>query len=132
MSVLLHKRDSAAKVNPDKWAFFGGLSEGNETPKQTFAREIEEELCIKIPEERIEALCDYLNEELETYRYVFFSASDLDKNQMSLKEGADFDWISLDDVFNYDVTEKTVIDLKYFLLKRKDHLVTEGNKKAQA
>lgn len=132
MSVLLHKRDSAAKINPGKWAFFGGLSEGNETPKQTFMREIEEELCIKIPEERIEVLCDYLNEELRTYRYVFFSASDLDKNQMSLKEGADFDWISLDDVFNYDLTEKTVIDLKYFLLNRKDPLITEGIKKAQA
>lgn len=114
-SVLLHKRDSKAKINPNKWAFFGGLNEGDETPPQTFVREIEEELCIKIPEEKITLLCDYLNEELKTYRYVFFIESNLDKTQMQLGEGEDFDWILLDRVFDYDLTEKTVDDLKFFL-----------------
>ncbi|MDP3769928.1 MAG: NUDIX domain-containing protein [bacterium] len=118
-SVLLHKRDSKTKVNPDKWAFFGGLGEGSETPKQTFDRELHEELTIEIPEKEIKPLCDYFNEELQTYRYVFFAGSSLEKMQMRLTEGEEFDWISLDNVFEYDLTEKTKRDLETFLQKGK-------------
>jgi len=114
-SVLLHKRDAKTKMNPDKWAFFGGLNEEDETPEQTFVREIREELNIKIPENKIRPLCDYLNEELQTYRYVFYIESELEKSQMKLGEGEDFDWIPLNKVFNYDLTEKTERDLKTFL-----------------
>lgn len=114
-SVLLHKRDSKAKVNPNLWAFFGGLSEGSESPKQTFMREMNEELGIRIPEENIRSLCDYLNEELRTHRYIFFVESDLEKSKMRLMEGEDFDWIPLDNVFGYSLTEKSVKDLKLFL-----------------
>lgn len=113
-SVLLHKRDTRAKVNPGQWAFFGGLSEGEETPKQTFIREMQEELTIKIPEVEIKTLCDYFNEELQTYRYVFFVESSLKKSEMRLTEGADFDWVPLDEVFGYNLTEKTRHDLKTF------------------
>ncbi len=91
------------------------MNKGDESPKQIFVRELEEELGIKIPEEKIVPLCDYLNEELQTYRYVFFVESDLGKSQMQLSEGEGFDWISLDKVFEYDLTEKSVKDLKLFL-----------------
>jgi 8-oxo-dGTP pyrophosphatase MutT (NUDIX family) len=114
-AVLLHKRDAKAPVNPNFWAFFGGLNEGNETPKQTFQRELNEELDIDIPEDKILPLCDYLNEELQTYRYVFYVESDLPKAQMRLSEGEDFEWISLDKVFDYVLTEKSVRDLKTFM-----------------
>lgn len=114
-SVLLHKRDSKTKVNPNQWAFFGGLNEINETPRQTFARELEEELGIKISEEKIIPLRDYLNEEMQTYRYVFFIESVLDKSKMKLGEGEDFDWIPLKKVFEYDLTEKTKRDLNTFM-----------------
>lgn len=118
--VLLHKRDLKTKVNPGQWAFFGGLNEGNEMPMHTFLREVEEELNIDISKNKITLLCDYLNQELQTYRYVFFAESDLDKSAMKLNEGADFDWISLDKVFEYDLTEKTAIDLNAFLRFEKD------------
>jgi len=114
-TVLLHKRDAKAKVNPNAWAFFGGLSEDNETPKQTFIREMKEELGIELLEDKVIPLCDYLNQELQTYRYVFFVESDLDKSQMHLGEGEDFDWIPLAKVFDYVLTEKSVRDLKLFL-----------------
>ena len=118
-SVLLHKRDNKAKVNPNQWAFFGGLNEGKETPKQTFARELKEELGIEIPENKINPLCDYFNEELQTYRYVFFAESNLGKSQMQLNEGEGFDWIPFDKVFEYDLTEKTTKDLKTFVRLQK-------------
>lgn len=116
-SVLLHLRDGQAKVNPNKWAFFGGLSEENETPKQTFVREIKEELNIEIHEDDVIELCDYLNEELQTYRNVFYVVSDLDLNQMKLGEGAGFDWVPLEHLFEKDLTDKTEKDLRFFLEK---------------
>lgn len=118
-SILLHKRDSKAKINPNRWAFFGGLNENQETPKQTFAREIEEELSIKIPLDKIMSVCDYFNKELNTYRYVFYVESKLEKSQMCLKEGEDFDWVSINKIFEYNLTEKTIQDLKFFLRTRK-------------
>lgn len=113
--VLLHKRDGKTKINPNKWAFFGGLNENNETPKETFIREVEEELGIKLSDGNIVHLCDYLNTDLDTYRYVFYAKSELNKNEMILGEGAGFGWIPLNAVFDYDLTDKTVNDLKIFI-----------------
>ena len=114
-SILLHKRDSKTKVNPEKWAFFGGLNEQNETPMQTFQREIREEISVEILENEISLLCNYFNDDFKTYRYVFFAKSDLDKSKMCLTEGDDFNWIPLNKVFQYDLTEKTINDLKLFI-----------------
>lgn len=118
-AVLLHKRDNNAKVNPNSWAFFGGLNEGDETPKQTFLREVKEELSIDILKENVRELCDYFNNELNTYRYVFFAESNIEKQKMRLTEGEDFDWIPMNKVFEYNLTEKTRRDLNTFLNRQK-------------
>jgi 8-oxo-dGTP diphosphatase len=111
-SVLLHLRDNKTPIHPNQWGFFGGLNEGNESPKECFKRELREELGIDLDEEKVRSLCDYLNIERGTWRYVFYVESEKEKSEMVLNEGADFDWIPLDKVFEYDVTEKTVRDLK--------------------
>ena len=116
-SILLHKRDNNTKINPNMWAFFGGLNEGDETPKETFIRELKEELNIDVSSDRVRELCNYFNEDLQTHRFVFFVESDLEKSQMKLGEGAGFDWIPLVEIFNYNLTEKTKIDLELFLQK---------------
>jgi len=113
-SVLLHKRDLKSKFNPSKWAFFGGKSEGDENPTEVFMREMREELGIEIPKDQMISLCDYLNEKFNTHRYIFYVESDLKKDEMKLNEGADFDWIPLEKVFTYDLTEKTKRDLELF------------------
>lgn len=118
-SVLLHKRDGNAKVNPNKWAFFGGLNEGEETPVQTFIREIEEELGVDLEAKDVLPLSDYFNEILQTYRFVFYVESEMEKSEMRLGEGEDFDWIPLDKVFDHLLTEKSVTDLKYFIESKK-------------
>lgn len=116
-SVLLHKRDGNTSINPHKWGFFGGLSEGNETPIETLVREIKEELDIDLVSDEIVPLRDYLNEERNVWRYVFFVESDREKSTMHLGEGADFDWVPIERVFTYDLTDKTRDDLQYFTLK---------------
>ena len=113
--VLLHKRDNNTNISPDKWAFFGGSSEGEETPVQTFIREMYEELSIRVSDTEAIPLREYLNVERDTYRYIFYVVSDKRKEEMVLGEGADFDWIPLDKVFEYDVTDKTRNDLEYFM-----------------
>lgn len=117
-SVLLHKRDSKTKFNPDKWGFFGGTCENDESPTGTFIREIKEELNIDISKDKIIPLCCYLNEEFNTYRHIFYVESDLKKDEMKLGEGADFEWIPVKKVFDYELTEKTIRDLKSFLQRR--------------
>lgn len=113
--VLLHKRDEKTDVNPNKWGFFGGSSEGDETPVQTFIREMKEELGITLAESEIIPLCDYENIKRNTHRYVFYVVSEKKKSEMVLGEGADFDWILLDRVFEYDLTDKTIVDLNTFI-----------------
>jgi 8-oxo-dGTP pyrophosphatase MutT (NUDIX family) len=113
-SVLLHKRDSKTKFNPGKWAFFGGESLTNESPAETFMRELKEELGIEISKDQVVPLCNYLNKEFNTHRHIFYVESDLKKDEIKLGEGVDFNWIPLEKVFNYDLTEKTIKDLELF------------------
>ncbi|MCA9384912.1 MAG: NUDIX domain-containing protein [Candidatus Magasanikbacteria bacterium] len=113
-SVLLHQRDEKAAVNPNKWAFFGGLNEGDETPQQGFIRELFEEIGLVVESEEVLLLRDYLNEELSTYRYVFYVESVVSVGDLVLGEGRGFDWIALSELSRYDLTEKTQEDLEYF------------------
>ena len=117
--VLLHKRDGNTENNPYKWAFFGGLNEGVESAEEAFIREMKEELNIDIALDEVQKLCDYLNIERGTHRSIYFVESELDKSEMTLDEGEDFEWIALDKVFEYDLTEKTVLDLRTFLSENK-------------
>ncbi|HLC38748.1 MAG TPA: NUDIX domain-containing protein [Patescibacteria group bacterium] len=114
-TILLHQRDFKTKFNPGKWAFFGGLNQKSESPKDCFIRELKEELGINIQTEQIKPVRDYLNKEFNTYRYVFYVESDLAKSAMTLKEGADFSWIDISKIAQYDLTQKTSLDLKFFL-----------------
>lgn len=117
-AVLLHLRDDKTPVHPNQWGFFGGLNEGNESPKECFMREFKEETGIELDENTVKPLCDYLNTIRQTWRYVFYAESEIDKSAIALTEGAGFDWIPLDKVFDYDLTVKTRQDLKTFLARK--------------
>ncbi|HAU66459.1 MAG: hypothetical protein UT30_C0005G0020 [Candidatus Uhrbacteria bacterium GW2011_GWF2_39_13] len=94
--VLLHKRDSNTIFNPNSWAFFGGLNEGEETPVDCFIREINEEIGVKFATQEVITLYDYFNEEFQTHRFVFYALSEKIKFEFVLNEGADFDWVPID------------------------------------
>lgn len=115
--VLLMLRDGNTPHNPHKWAFFGGLSENGEAPREACAREWREELGIDVKPEELILICDYLNTEHGRWRYSFYKESTLKKSEMTLGEGADFDWVSLDTVFDLDLSTFTRKDLKVFLEK---------------
>ncbi len=113
--VLLHLRDGNTSVNPHKWGFFGGTSEGNETPRECCSREWKEELGIIVQPKKLIPVCDYLNTDQNTWRHIFMVRSDMPKDHMQLAEGAGLDWIPINKVFESDLTDKTVHDLRFFL-----------------
>ena len=115
--VLLQKRDAEAPVNPNKWAFFGGTGEYGETPENCLVRELKEEIGVDLPQGGFTPMRDYLNEKLMIWRYVYTMPFTLDKSQMTLGEGEDFDWIPFDKVLEYDLTDNTKLDLEFFLRK---------------
>lgn len=114
-SVLLHQRDHNTKINPGKWAFFGGLCENSETPRQGLVREIKEELDVVVPPVDAIELTVYINEKLGTMRNIFYFEVDASRLAPVLHEGNALEWISLDRVFSYDLTDNTKADLKLFI-----------------
>jgi 8-oxo-dGTP pyrophosphatase MutT (NUDIX family) len=114
-SVFLHKRDAHTLYNPSKIAFFGGLSEEGESPLQCFQREILEEIGLYIEEADVIPLWSYMNCELDTNRFIFYSLNEAASEAFILGEWAWFEWYSFDKVFEEDLTEKTEKDLKLFL-----------------
>jgi 8-oxo-dGTP pyrophosphatase MutT (NUDIX family) len=117
-SVLIHLRDHNTKFAPGKWSFFGGLCEQNETPAQGFIRELKEELTINISEESIVPLRSYFNEKLQTQRNVFYAKSALSESEMTLTEGAGFEWVPIDKVLEYDLADKAREDLEFFIKEK--------------
>lgn len=114
-SVLLHKRDHNTQYNPGKWALFGGLSEGSESPEATFIREMKEEISIEFDSEEITPLLSYINPRNDHMRHVYYVESILPKSAMKLGEGEGLDWVLLNNVFSLDLTLGAIHDLRYFI-----------------
>ncbi len=112
--VLLHLRDNKTKNNPNLWAFFGGLNQKGEVPKETFRRELKEELSVSLDDSDIKPLCNYFNPDFKTHRYVFYAERQNQLRKFELKEGEDFRWFTLKEVFTQKLSKRTRQDLILF------------------
>ena len=104
-------------ANPGLWGFFGGSSEEEETPEQSIIRELKEELGISVVQESLQSLRTYFNEKFKRQSYIFVIESELKKSEMVLAEGEDYDWIPLENVLSYDLTENTRKSLEVLIEK---------------
>ncbi len=101
---LLCRRHEKSARFPLKWEFPGGKIEKNETPAEALARELKEELGIKI--KRSELLTDYrfrYKNEPEIHLY-FFRIWDFEKTVQNRL----FDmiaWVALNDLHRYDILD---------------------------
>lgn len=111
--ILLHKRDNNTQNNPGLWAFFGGMSENNETPIETFTRELQEELGIKINKEIIKELTNYFNPDFHVQRFVFYAEMS-EQTIFNLNEGEKFGWFEFEEAMKLEITLRTRNDLKRF------------------
>lgn len=51
---LIQLRDNKREIaNPERWGLFGGGIEGNESPREAIKREIEEELCLELKDNKL-------------------------------------------------------------------------------
>ncbi len=114
-SVFLHKRDGNTRMNPHKWAFFGGQSDPGETYLDCFVREIFEEIGLRITPDQAIPLREYMNPLVNQYRVVFYIESNIPAERLVLGEGAGFAWFRLDAVHGLDLAQKSREDLDYFV-----------------
>ncbi len=115
--VLLHLRDDQTPFNPNRWAFFGGLNEGNESFGECFVRELHEEIGLQVEPHRVTYLRDYARTTVAQHRAVFYALSDVPSERLRLGEGAGLAWIALDEISKLDLTEPTREDLEYFVAR---------------
>jgi 8-oxo-dGTP diphosphatase len=113
-SVLLHKRDNKAPVNPNKWAFFGGHGEPGETDVACCLRELEEELGLVLEARELRRLRSYMNTDAKQYRAVFYVEKRVELDQLVLGEGEGFAWIELAKVEELDLSTRARDDLRHF------------------
>ncbi|HVZ27487.1 MAG TPA: NUDIX domain-containing protein [Rhizomicrobium sp.] len=113
-AVLLHLRDGNTSNNPNRWAFFGGLNEGDETHVECFLRELREEIGLTLEKSEARYLREYPDAASGIHRVVFYAESAVREEALVLGEGAGFQWIALTDLTGFDLTENTRDDIAYF------------------
>ena len=97
--VLLLQR-AAHKIAPNSWAVPGGKLEGKETPKEGLIREIQEELQLIAPQDKLKLVDSrYVRHPLMQYRLHLFhwQVPDLPKIILNPEEHQAFCWQSISD-----------------------------------
>ncbi len=85
-----------------KWSLFGGGIEPGETPEEGVKREVKEEINFDLKDAKL--ILEYTNS-LGSHAYLFFSIIDKDINELTLKEGKDFGFFSIEDSKNIGCSE---------------------------
>lgn len=114
-AVFLHQRDGKTKINPYRWAFFGGEGEVGESYLDCFLRELEEEIGLKLTAAEPRKLLDYFYPERNQQRVVYYVESSVPAERLTLGEGAAFAWVSLAGVYELDLADRTREDLQFFM-----------------
>ena len=92
---LMQLRDNIPTIlYPGYWAFFGGHIEAGETPEEAVVREIFEEIDyeMKAPQFLMSG------ESNQVIRHVFHEPLTVPLSALTLKEGWDFDLVTVDDL----------------------------------
>ena len=97
--ILIAKRKNTDKI-PNKWEFPGGKIKSHETPEACLQREINEEFGVDI------TVGNYLGESVyhydhETIRLCAYRVY-WQRGHFILKEHADFKWVSVDQLHEFD------------------------------
>jgi 8-oxo-dGTP diphosphatase len=97
--VLIAKRNANMKL-PNLWEFPGGKVKENESPNDCVVREIQEELGVRIKVKRLFAT-NHHRYDFGDIKLIAFIA-ELVSGRIDLSEHADFKWVDIDDLKNYN------------------------------
>ena len=116
--ILLQFRDSQAPSAPLAFSFFGGVTEGDETPLEGMIREVEEELNMNIAADDLRLLAEEPwtgeNSEKEKIVYFYEYRNPISWNDIDVREGAGAAFLTKDEIASMDNVTKLV---KHFVGK---------------
>jgi 8-oxo-dGTP diphosphatase len=113
-TFLLQHRTSDAPTNPNKWSLFGGHLEDGETLIQALLRELEEEIGVIFKAEEVKFLYQHQTRPGRIVN-VFLIECFLSTEDITLGEGQGFDFVSVDKMLDYDLSDQAKKNLTDFL-----------------
>lgn len=95
--ILLQKRSSKKRHEPNVWAMTGGSSLYGETIKETIIRETREELGIDLAEDKLQLVKKYSTGRV--FLYVYLIRQDVDINDIVMQEDevSDVKWVTYEE-----------------------------------
>ena len=112
--LLLHREDKPCIDVPDKWSFVGGALDKGETPEEGIIRETKEEIGYDIKNITLFKLYD----DPGIQRYVFVGTINKKLSELTLTEGDDMNFFTVEDALNMDISKNTKRYIEdYFLSK---------------
>lgn len=130
--LLFQKRSANKKRNPGKWTRTGGHVDSGETPILGIQREVEEEIGVKISQDKFElikidkTIADKNNHHF-TYNYFAYVNYKIEDYTMLKEEVSDLKYISIEEIEeikknndeNYTFTKWNDFDSIILMLKKK-------------
>ncbi len=100
---LLHRDDIPNIEVPNKWSFVGGALEEGESPEEGIIRETKEEIGFDVGD--VSLFKKYQDPEIK--RYVFVGTIDKEISELTLTEGDDMNFFTVEDALKMDISKNT-------------------------
>jgi len=119
--ILLQKKSADYPFIPGaKWMLFGGQIEQGESPKETFEREIKEELSCSLENIQLFKTKEYnIGDLINGRTHILKAVFKGEISKISLKEGFGFAFFSFSELDSLNILQESFETIKNFFLENK-------------
>ena len=119
--ILLQKKDMGYPWFPGKWCLFGGEIEEREKSEMTIKRELKEELGYSLDNLKFLGIENY-KDQCEKHsrmgkQHIFYHKYNGKISDLFLKEGAEFAFLSYDELNHFDIVSHDLKTIKKYYSK---------------